>query len=691
MKKLTLYLLLASALGLTTCDSDIVEPGEGPNLPDRFYPPDQIFGFDLFALGIGEMDLDSIPGDTLYYIDPSSSKVRGTSELDLKKRGSDIDDPDFILSPEKLTNLDGLQFFVNLESIALASNNVTNLPLDSLSRLTSVTMSFNRVKDLIVTGNPALEDLQYTGSGQANPNTEKISDIDLTQNPALRVLSLPSHQIVTIDVSQNGALEEINLESNPGPDGDPNTPDIEIDSFIYDQIEPDKRLGVSRQGTTPPPSGGDRFYPPDQIFGFDLHALGIGEMDTDSIPGDTLYYIEPESGNVTSTTILDLKKRGSDIDDPDFILSPEKLTNLNGLQFFTSLEDLSLTSNNITNLPLDGSPNLISLSMTFNRVKDLDVTSNTALETLNYGSSSSADPSTERIVNIDLTQNAALKVLALKDHEIVTIDLSQNTALEEVDLTGNPGPDGDPETPDIEIPAEIYDQIDLDKRLGVSRGGETGPVDRYYLPDQIFGFDLHALGIGEMDTDSIPGDTLYFIEPESDAVTGTTTLDLKKRGSDIDDPDFILSPEKLTNLDGLQFFTSLEDLSLTSNSITNLPLDSSPNLISLSMTFNRVKDLDVTSNTALETLNYGSSSNADPDTERIETIDLTQNSSLKVLILNDHQIVTIDVTQNTALEEIDLSGNPGPDGDPDTPDIVIPAAIYDQIDPDKRNGVTRAE
>jgi len=680
MKRFCLYFLLASTLLLSTCESDIVEPPESslPDLPDRFYLPDQVFGFDLFALGIGEMDLDSIPGDTLYYIDPSSTQVRGTLDLDLKKRGSDIDNPDFILSPEKLTNLDGLQFFVNLESMSLTSNNITNLPLDSLKRLKALSLSFNRLKELVVTGNPALETLQYTASSQSNPQTERVSEIDLSQNPSLKVLSLPSHMIVEIDVSQNPALEEINLEGNPGPDGDPNTPDIEIDSLIYDQIAPDKRLGVIREGSGEgPPPDDNRFYLPDQVFGFDLHALGIGGMDTDSIPGDTLYFIEPESAAVTTTTSLDLKKRGSDINDPDFILSPEKLTSLDGLQFFTGLEDISLTSNNITNLPLDGSPNLVSLSMSFNRVKDLDVGMNPLLETLNYGSSSQADPATERIVNIDLTNNTALKVLALKDHQIEAIDLSQNTALEEIDLSGNPGPDGDPETPDILIPANIYDQIDPDKRLGVTRGEDLpGGNNRFYPPDQVFGFDLHALGIGETDLDSSPGDTLYFIDTTSTAVLTTTVLDLKKRGSDLENPDFILSSEKLTVLDGIRFFKALEEISLTSNDITSLDLSGNTDLVTLSMSFNLVGSLNLAMNTKLETLLYRASGSADPDTQKLKTLDVSQNTALKRLELRDHLLENLDLSNNTSLETLDLRGNPGPDGN----GVVIPADIYDRID-----------
>lgn len=675
MRLFRLFWIPAALFFLGACESEIVEPAPlppEPGVPEKFYLPDQVFGFDLHALGIGEMDLDSIPGDTLYYIEPLSSAVRNTRDLDLKKRNADINAPGFILSPTKLTDLEGLQFFINLESMALASNNITNLPLDSLAQLVTLTMSFNNVKDLVVTGNPLLETLQYTGSGQADPATEKIVTIDLTQNPALRVLSLPNHQIVSIDVSQNTALEEINLEGNPGPDGDPDTPDIGIDEAIYDQIAPEKRLGVKR-GVDPLPPRDDRFYLPDQIFGFDLHALGIALEDNDSIPGTTLYYIEPESEAVTSVTDLDLKKRNADINDPGFILSPEKLTDLDGLQYFSGLETMSLTSNLITKLPLQGNPELRELSMTFNRVKDLDVTNNPALEVLNYGASSQADPATEEIETIDLYQNTSLRVLVLTNHQIVNIDVSNNTMLEEIDLSGNPGPDGDPETGDIPIAAAIYDQIEPDKRNGVVREEDGLPGNAFVLPDQIFGYDLFQLGLAERAED-MSGNVTYYILTDDADVASTTLLDLKKRQADIDDPGFILSPEKLTDLDGLQYFQSLEEISLTSNEITNMDLSNNTELVILSMSFNFMGELDLSNNTKLETLLYRASGNA-TDEQKLTSLDVTSNTALTTLELRNHNLVTLDLSNNTALEKLDLRGNPGPDGN----GVVIPAAIYDSI------------
>ncbi|MBT6162083.1 MAG: hypothetical protein HOH92_00135, partial [Crocinitomicaceae bacterium] len=45
-----------------------------------------------------------------------------------------------------------------------------------------------------------------------------------------------------------------------------------------------------------------------------------------------------------------------------------------------------------------------------------------------------------------------------------------------------------------------------------------------------------------------------------------------------------------------------------------------------------------------------------------------------------HAFSSIDLSANVALvEEVDFSENPGPDGNSGTSDIVIPAAIYDQV------------
>jgi hypothetical protein len=88
---------------------------------------------------------------------------------------------------------------------------------------------------LDVTLCPLLQKLRFRGSSQAE---NLLQSIDLSQNVALRHLHLRSHNFTSIDLTNNVQLiEEIDLSSNPGPDGDSNTGDIVIPTEIYNNVQ----------------------------------------------------------------------------------------------------------------------------------------------------------------------------------------------------------------------------------------------------------------------------------------------------------------------------------------------------------------------------------------------------------------------------------------------------------------------
>ncbi|MEO1233442.1 MAG: lamin tail domain-containing protein, partial [Myxococcota bacterium] len=116
---------------------------------------------------------------------------------------------------------------------------------------------------------------------------------------------------------------------------------------------------------------------------------------------------------------------------------------------------------------------LRNLEMNFNEVGSLNLSGNVALELLRYQSSAQAD-ATQRLNRIDLASNSSLRHLSLPGHDLVAIDLRANTSLDDtLDLSENPGPDGDRMTPDIVVPAPIFDQIPAENRMGVISDAEA--------------------------------------------------------------------------------------------------------------------------------------------------------------------------------------------------------------------------
>ena len=237
-----LVLVCVPLIGLVAgCKTeDVTVPQEEAEL----YPlRDVAFAEYLDFLEVPGIQLDEADG--VWYIDINA--VDGVAELPLSKTSSSVEalQADEVATAEqKIVDVDGIQYFVNLESLRITANDVEQLDVSELASLRTLEMNFNLVGDLDLTANLLLDRLRYEGSAQADEG-QKLTSIDLSGNPALRHLSLPDHELVTIDLSNNPMLDdELNLCGNPGPDGNLDTPDIVVPAAIYDQVPEELRCGV---------------------------------------------------------------------------------------------------------------------------------------------------------------------------------------------------------------------------------------------------------------------------------------------------------------------------------------------------------------------------------------------------------------------------------------------------------------
>lgn len=230
-------------LGLAACETmDVEQPPEETEL---YQLADAAFGEYLSFLEIPGISSDEVDGETTWFID--ISLVDGVQELALSKTSTNIEslkESDVVTAADKITDLDGIQFFTNLEILRLTANDLEALDVTALPNLARLEMNFNKVGQLDLTQNPRLFRFRYQGSSQAEDG-QRISEIDLSGNPELRHLYLPAHEIVTIDLSNNVLIDDVlDLSGNPGPDGNPDTPDIIVPAEIYDQVPEETRLGV---------------------------------------------------------------------------------------------------------------------------------------------------------------------------------------------------------------------------------------------------------------------------------------------------------------------------------------------------------------------------------------------------------------------------------------------------------------
>ncbi|HRA72205.1 MAG TPA: hypothetical protein PLB11_05225, partial [Flavobacterium sp.] len=141
---------------------------------------------------------------------------------------------------------------------------------------------------------------------------------------------------------------------------------------------------------------------------FEKALIGLG-IDSGAVDGKVL------TANVSGITNLDVSKKA--------------ITNLSGIQDFTSLEYLLCIDNQLTSLDVIKNTALIRLSCNQNQLTSLDVTKNTNLDHLSC--------SDNYIISIDVTKNTALTLLNCSTNQIISFDVTKNTALTLLDCSNN--------------------------------------------------------------------------------------------------------------------------------------------------------------------------------------------------------------------------------------------------------------
>jgi hypothetical protein len=216
----------------------------------------------------------------------------------------------------------------------------------------------------------------------------------------------------------------------------------------------------------------------------------------------------------------------------------------------------------------------------------------------------------------------------------------------------------------------------------------TPGAEKVQIPDAAFGEYMFFNEVPGITEEFENNQVNYYLDP--DEVITVSELSLSKTSGNIEtlnEAGVVTADVKITDLTGIEYFEGLQVLNLTSNDLTSIDLTNLSGLEDLGLNFNLIGELDVTQNPNLTSLRCVSSSQAE-DNQKMTSIDLSNNSELRELILRNHEFVTIDLSNNLQIDQsIDMSGNPGPDGDPDTGDIIIPAAIYDQLGEADRIGV----
>ena len=107
--------------------------------------------------------------------------------------------------------------------------------------------------------------------------------------------------------------------------------------------------------------------------------------------------------------------------------------------------------------------------------------------------------------------------------------------------------------------------------------------------------------------------------------------------------------KRITNLKGIEYFTSLNNLWCAENKLAALDVSKNTALTDLYCSSNQLTTLDVSKNTALTDLDCGRN--------QLTTLDVSKNTALTYLSCGYNQLTTLDVSKNTALTYLSCRNN----------------------------------
>lgn len=520
-----------------------------------------------------------------------------------------------------LTSLD-ISNNVLLDYLNCNKNQLTSLNLSKNSVLTSLNCESNKLTSLEISKNPDLSTL--------NCNINQLTTLDISKNLKIATLDCSGNQLTSLDLSKHGKLQVfycgsnklLNLNLKNGRNklltaffSCSYNPDLSC-ILVDNALEATRIWNSDKDATATFVDTFCTLYTsiPDANFENKLISLGL---DSGAIDGKVL------TANITQVTSLNV--------------SSSSITNLTGIQDFVSLKELICHTNQLTSLDISKNIALTSLDCSLNQITSLDISEILKLTKLNCKSNklttlevsenvllTDLDCSSNLIFDLNLSENINLSVLSCNDNKLTNLNLKngKNT------LLINPNFKVNPELYCILVDNTLFSKTNwINNKDSQASYNETNCSYPYTLiPDSNFENKLIALGI---DTDGKNGKVL------TSSVIGIISLDV--------------SSSSISNLTGIEDFSSLETLNCQENQLINLDISQNSTLKTLNTYHNPLTTIYLDQNPALVSLFCGQN--------QLTKLDVSYNKKLSNLDCSNNDLTKLDLSKNIALTEINCSHN----------------------------------
>ncbi|MDO6598064.1 hypothetical protein Q4512_14165, partial [Oceanihabitans sp. 2_MG-2023] len=314
-----------------------------------------------------------------------------------------------------ISNITGINAFVNLIDLDLGNNPIVDIHLNALTQLTAINNRSNDALNSIdFSQNIALENI-YLSSNTAVVGNSSITTLDFSQNINAIDITINYHGLVDdLILPVTNTLTDITIAR---------INDATLDFSLIANLENliINRSEVSTVITLP------------NVY-TNLVYLSLSNIDIPTI--DISNYINLEEIRLSETMVENLLLPNSSTLTEIYIFRHD-IQHLIDFSVIPNLVDLDFTYNDITPLIVDLRQNLllINLDLGNNDMDTIDLSQNILLQDLELDNNN--------FTTLDLTQNVLLEDIDLSRNQLPNIDLTQNILLEYVTLSYNLLPDLD--------------------------------------------------------------------------------------------------------------------------------------------------------------------------------------------------------------------------------------------------------
>ncbi len=550
-----------------------------------------------------------------------------------------------------INSLVGIEDFTVLEELNCNNNNLTGLYVGHNTNLNTLYCSGNQINNLDVRENANLITLTCSSN--------QLLKLDVSNNTNLTLLFCNNNRLSSLDLSGLASLANINTIDNDDlaciqvdNEVDANAGIGNYSGWIIDNMvsvysedcndlyytyipDPNFEIALANHGY-------DSFLGDHQVL--TANISGITDLDVSSYDINDLTGIEDFASLQTlicynnNLTILDVSNN-SNLE--VLYCFNNQLTNLD-VSANTNLTDLRCGGNLLANLTISGAANLTILHCYMNQLTSLNTSTNTNLEELRCYEN--------QLTSLDVSSNLALTSLECDFNQLLTLDVHTNVNL--VDLSvGNNNLTGSLDLRGLNQLTNFYGLknsdlscISVDDPTGANAGlgiyaGWVKDTDAGYsqncfytlIPDPNFEQALIDQGI---DSEALLNGAVLTTD-----ISGITVLNI--------------SNENISDLTGIEAFTSLQNLDCSHNNLSgSLDFSANYSLISLDCSYNNLTgNLNLGSNPYITHLSVNHN--------QLSVINVSSCYNLVHLHCQNNQLAgSLFLRQNRRLTEMHAENNP---------------------------------